>query len=223
MTMLTRNVTWQNYGMRGCCGAHTIARLWGQDTTEASRNRAVKRWYNYSKNLTVYDAKGYSLETTLKYLQRGPIPANCPHTKTPLYNLWHGGAVPVHIAFAAVVESMCDQSLIFLADNVDEEGDVHMGLFTTRAFVKWFKENNLGFAITGGPVQSTRTVNNIQGWVLHPNWKRCNTVIKNAKEELQEWIKEMNSDARIKQDVESAYAATANETAELQRTLTGGW
>ena len=227
--MLVKNCTWNNFGMQGCCGAHVISRLQSIDITESMKDISLEHWYNNVGNCvkiivpSISQAPKHYMPAALKALAGGPTQVTQGIPASSRYLGWDGGAVPVHLAFASVLASIPTQSIVFLADNMSEEGDVHFGEFTTRKFSRWFEANDLGFRITGGPVQSRRTSQDIQGWILHPNWGRCNTVISQAHEDLKLLIKELNSDPRVKERAQEAIHNQARATRAMQASLSGGW
>jgi len=138
---------------------------------------------------------------------------------------WHGGAVSVKYGFAAVLER-CTRltfSMYFMSDNMSEDGDIHLGPFSTRNFVKYLQDNNLGTIVTAGPVTSLNTDRDIQGWIFLPHWKSITKHVKKLRLELITYYKELNNDPRIKEPEQARRKQSADRSKELADQFCGGW
>jgi hypothetical protein len=137
--------------------------------------------------------------------------------------MWRGGAVPVPIAYAAVLESLDKYAIYFMSDNMDQRGDVHIGPMSTREFAKWCYYEGLGQFQTTGLVESLRTGKNLQGWMMTPNWLAIHAVVKKHREELITMIKELNKHDNIKERHTSRTRARERRSRALAEGLVAGW
>jgi hypothetical protein len=114
-------------------------------------------------------------------------------------------------------------AIYFFSDNVEGEGDVHLGPFNTRTFVHWMQTWDMGCFQTTGPITSLRTQREIQGWMFIPHWKTINKAIKAAREEYLQHIKELNEHEKIKQSGQATRKEHADESKALTCTLVSQW
>jgi len=130
---------------------------------------------------------------------------------------WHGAAIPAEWAFAALSEAMDKHrhAIYMLSDNMGELGDVHTGSFSTKNFARWLQINEAGQFQATGPIESLRTRRMIQGWLFTPNWKSMERLIKQGRNELLGYYKELNNDKHIKQPEQERLCARASDTAVL--------
>jgi len=114
---------------------------------------------------------------------------------------WYGGAVHPQVAFIAVLEDMIKNykhSIYFLSDNTEGVGDVHNGPFSTRNFVKWLREEDMGAIHSSGPVTSLRTNRELQSWIFVPNMIRCDAVVCTARDKFIKQVNKINDNDKIK-------------------------
>jgi len=136
---------------------------------------------------------------------------------------WRGAAIDIDMAFASVLESMQVHVIYVFSDNMTEEGDVHLGDFSTRNFVKWLRDNDLGSFQTTGPLTSNRTQRMIQGWFFMPSQVLLKNMIETQRTALYNKIKELNSDSDVK-DISTTEGRTEAIRAEaFAESITTGW
>jgi len=224
MDTYVRQLTYSITGAAGCCGIGTISRLHGVRVTAAQR----------ASDLSVMDADKqclgyYSRVGQFTHIRMRAVLATL--NKLPDYpdnmggqqrRIWHGGAVPLDVAYMSVLDTMSHQTrhvAYYMSDNVEGEGDVHLGPFNTRDFHKWMVHNNLCSSVSTGPMMSLKTNRELQAWIIQPYWKYVNKYLMNHKHELYDIVKEINNNVEIKQRRQSAIAGSASELQEIQRGL----
>jgi hypothetical protein len=123
-----------------------------------------------------------------------------------------GWSVPVEWGFAAVLSKMTagtKANLILMSDNLDDEGDVHVGPFGTKHFVQWLKTMDVG-EIHDTPARESHRGKKprLQVWIWHPDWEKVETLnrqgmllalkyykeIKNVEKELEAKQRNANSE-----------------------------
>jgi len=192
---------------RGCCGIGTIARLGGTTICERRRLDSYEAWKKTNPT--------QSLVRTNTDL---PLTAllNIACTRT------HKVVLPtIDEAFASVWDHCTGHgkhAIYFCSDNMSGEGDVHTGPFSTRAFVKWSVDNNLGCMQTTGPITSRRTGHYIQGWMFIPNWEVIDQTIGRARESFIKRAKEIQYEASgtVKGSIQDGCHQRARDDRELQ-------
>ena len=211
----------------GCCGIGTVARLracYPDPTTirlsleswEAAGDRRLLR--------TTYDA----MKPLIQSIQRWPYEGK--NRLNPIYSMprhyFAATSLDADIMYASVLEDMLlkrNYILWFFSDNVSRQGDVHLGAFTTRGFVKWLQDHNLGQMQTSGPIESKRTRSDIQGWLVTLNWHMCEEVVQVQKERLRAHIKEWNSNGNIKESAQRTIRTHVTESRELTARFGAAW
>lgn len=219
--MYIRGVRRLTSAFHGCCGIHVIFRLWGIDINDAQHKTTINNWLNAFEADENPVARSNGLLSCTELLAETRLDLLVKRLQSQHYRADELAAVPLDTAFAMTLEGIPKQALLFLADNMSNTGDVHTGSYTTRAFQRWFVENDLGSSITSGPVQSTRTAQNIQGWILTTNWKQINRIIKREQESLVTYIKEINNDPRIKAASQARRKEEGVRSKELKRIVCG--
>jgi hypothetical protein len=220
---------WNVGGQQGCCGIGTIARLKANYTSESQRDAALEAWLELENPHPMLSdipnwENQYLREILLQLVRRpqGAGWSGVSETWGVAAN-WHGGAVDSNIAYAAVLQSLSPYAIYFLSDNMDAEGDVHLGAFSTRGFVQWCQEQNLGQFQTTGPITSMRTQRHIQGWMWTPNWTSVGHTITKYNLEFRQYIKRINDDDRIKGPEQEKRREHSLKQQELQTSLAAGW
>ena len=227
MVDLVLKPQWTLGGQQGCCGIGSISRLNSSSCTESARRENLLSWVETKDPHPLMSDRpnwqGAQLRTIFEYLSLRPQGVNW-HGRASSTR-WFGGAVNVDYAFAAVLEHMKthQHAIWFFSDNVDGRGDVHNGPFSTRAFVKWLFNQQIGAIKDTGPVKSNRTQCNIQGWMFTPNYGYVNKIVQKLREELIAEIKEINNDPKIKAAREIRAADRVKHNAELSKNLGDNW
>ncbi len=205
---------WTLTAQRGCCGIGTISRLGAvRYLQETELEREAEGW---RKSKPTRPNVSMLCGRTLKSM------AQCASTQA-----WTPCLPTLEEGYWALLED-CRESakyaVYFLSDNVHNQGDVHLGGFATRHFVKWLQLNELGSVVSTGPVQSLRTGHNIQGWMFTPNWGVIREGIGKVKEGYISRIKEINSaDTETKASIQQARHDAGREDRELQSIFNEGW
>lgn len=128
---------------------------------------------------------------------------------------------PVEWGFAGVLSALdrpTPPNLYWMSDNMDEEGDVHNGPFSTKNFVMWLKEMDVG-ALHEVPARNSHRGGGhpIQIWVWHPDWPKVREVVTHCYNLAKEYHKEIASvEERIEQirkDQNRAYLDTFSQAA----------
>ena len=217
-------------GQRGCCGAGTIARITGTPSTRSQRESARNDWYNNSAAVLalVKPRSNWKEDTITQCMKRNarmPLSSDSTYQRGSAVNHWRGGDVTLDVAFGSILEQLkaSKYALYFMSDNVDGEGDVHLGPCNTRDFTKWLVTHQLGTIMTAGAVVSLRTGKRIQGWIFHPDWTAVNQMVAKQRASYIAMIEEMNSDPRLKERTEGRFAAQAREREEFNTGLITGW
>ena len=104
---------------------------------------------------------------------------------------------PVEWGFAGVLSKIdrpTPPNLYMMSDNMDDEGDVHNGPFSTKNFVSWLKEMDVG-AIHEVPAQESHRGGGhpIQVWIYHPDWPKVREVVTQCYELAKAFHKEIAS------------------------------
>jgi hypothetical protein len=225
--MYIKNSVWQGQGMPGCCGVHVLYRLFGVNITKTSHLVELNGLLNACKDqerpgrLLGSPQNQQSVESSLSFMVRTLTQKSKCWQRTDIPAI--RTAVPLDTMFTAVLQSVPKQALIYLTDNMSGEGDVYLGSFTTRSFKKWYVDNELGAIVTSGPVTSTRTQKQIQGWILTPNWPTINKLIKIEHEKLLQFVKDTNNDPRIKSINQSRINERVHDARRLAATVLDGW
>ena len=138
---------------------------------------------------------------------------------------WFGNAISPDIAYSIVLEGMqrTKYAIYFMSDNMDNSGDVHIGPFTTRGFVTWLRDHDLGAIQTCGPVISLRTRRNIQGWIFVPHWDLCTTRIIKDRARLIKLYKGYNNDPKIKEAQQERCKEQHEASRTISAALSSGW
>ena len=226
MTVLVSQARWQKGGQLGCCGIGTVARLKACYPEPADITRHLLHWREATRP-QILRPRHDSLDVMIKQIQRFPFIKEVHSTTYGLPSVYFKGtAIPLEMAFASVIDSMltCENyGLWFLSDNVSGAGDHHSGEFSTRAFVRWCKDKDLGAWQTSGPVTSWRTTRDIQGWIFTMHKKACRSVVEVHKDTLLKMIKEWNSNEQVKSKGQAAIHAHVTESRELTAGFDDAW
>ena len=221
---------WKLSGQQGCCGIGTVSRLRANYPAPAVIMLAHKLWQERDDARLLDQRHGNDLVARVRNIQRFPYDSAI-QVSTSIYNLpsnyFAATAVPQDIAYAMVLSQMLSNQnygIWFLSDNVSGgHGDVHLGEFTTRGFVYWCHNNNLGTMQTTGPQTSRRTRDDIQGWMLTLHWDNCTEKVRTANSALTELIKEWNSDTSIKASGTAIKHQEATRRREFDERIGRAW
>jgi hypothetical protein len=162
---------WEIVPMPSCCSADVVTRLRGEYTTK-----------------TVADKQAAKLDMAAYYNEALPLPEFLRE------NLFaEGHAIPLDICFAAVVEDMSRHesgaNLFIATDNVTKhrEGDVEVGTFHTRGFMRWLARKGLAQVIRG--VNGVGDDGRITTWSARLNIPKCKHYVNVQKTELSKLLK----------------------------------
>jgi len=129
-TSMVKSLGWDVTGMPGCCGAMIIRRLYASYCKDVDYNDCVAYGHSVNMGNISQAIKGVSWHRPRHY---APVP------------LWLG--------YSACLQDMRAEQgrrnvLWFASDNVSGRGDVHRGVFSTRDFIEWLKEEKLATVAT---------------------------------------------------------------------------
>lgn len=208
---------------QGCCGIASVTRLAGTYPSASTIKKQFGSWARQADKGILFPATStaytsWTLHRLVNLSQIKPEGFDSP-------DYWCATAIPISIGYAAVLSEMrrFNQSLYFMSDNMSNQGDCHIGAFSTRFFVKWLTDMNLGTFQTSGPVISRRTGRFIQGWMFTPNIQACDTMVARKKEDMLALIKEWNSDTRIKGKDQATRKAAAQKSEAVTSAILDGW
>jgi hypothetical protein len=219
---------WTVTGTAGCCGIGSIHRLAGRYCAASQRDAAVKAWYeSEDPKALMSDMPGWSTRSTMAqiFAMSAKRPQGVRYKGTQATATWYGAAVPVELCFAAVLEEMLDKKYViyFMSDNMTQHGDVHTGPFSTKAFVRWLRDNEVGQFQATGPLESMRTTRLIQGWMFTPNWDQVSKLAEAGKKDLIKYFKELNNDKRVKDPEQDRLRERAEQSRVLADQFVAGW
>jgi hypothetical protein len=126
----------------------------------------------------------------------------------------------------AVLEDMLKNyrySIYFFSDNTEEVGDVHIGPFSTRSFVKWLRKEDMGAIHSSGPVTSLRTSRELQSWIFVPNINRCEQQIIKVRDEFIKQVNEINDNDKIQDAERDRRKEHALASKAIRDTLSSDW
>jgi hypothetical protein len=136
-------------------------------------------------------------------------------------NATYQWSYPIEWGFAGLI-SACDRptppNLYMMSDNMDEEGDVHNGPYSTKNFVMWLKEMDVG-DIHEVPARNSHRGGNhpIQVWVWHPDWPKCREVVQQCYDLAKEYHKEIENVeekiVQVRKDRNAQYLSTFSSAA----------
>ena len=229
MSTLVCNARWKLGPQLGCCGIGTVARLRANYPDKARIKGSLLKWESQKKPaLLARLGDEDRMAEVIKTMNRQPWAGRQPYISA--YELpatyFAATALPIELVFTALLEKMIVCScygIWFFSDNVTTEGDVHMGAFSTRLFVEWMIQENLGTMQTTGPILSRRTGRNIQGWMVTLNWPNCEARIERERAHLQRLIKEFNSNEHVKSKGQATIKAHEQERKAFARELLTRW
>lgn len=166
---------------QGCCGLYEVYRLKASYESEKAREKRIK---GYLKDPI----------STIRTVEE------CNHLAQQLAEFsdsemrW---SYPIEWGFAGVLDRMnrgVQPNLIYMSDNMDAEGDVHTGPFSTKNFVSWIKEMDIGDIHETPPRPSHRGGNHpIQVWVWHPEWDKIEEVVNHCHDLARDYYKEIKN------------------------------
>lgn len=187
---------WRLATFDGCCGAAVIARLGASYTTE--KGQAIAK-------------KAYFERPTVKPLKTTPVhndyfdvlarAAHCHDMGPGAAGFNHSMAMTPRAAFACLIHTASKrrrQAIYFMADNLEEVGDVHTGIFSTKNFVQFIRLEGLGAVQEASPIQSTKTQRQLGAWIWTPDWAACNKLTSAEFLAFKSQVKEFNRHDRLK-------------------------
>lgn len=189
----------------GCCGLFELFRLKGSYETAKERDSRIDKLLKAGVDATVHVEDPGKLHHLLDSMSSGTFQ-------------W---SYPVEWAFAGVLSALdrpTPPNLYWMSDNMDEDGDVHTGAFSTKNFVMWLKEMDVG-DLHEVPAQKSHRGGGhpIQIWVWHPNWDKVREVITHCYTLAKEYHKEIASVeakvAKARQDRNKEYLNTFSQAA----------
>ena len=196
-----RKLNYTLTAFKGCCGAGVLSRL----NSPYRRNKQQAEYYHerLMEPLPMFPS---SNGTAKQYLD---------HARS-LY-------IPVEIAFGVMLGDIRAKrcyALYALVDNISEAGDYIDGCFTTRAFARWIRINDLGTLVSIGPVPSRSTGRSLQGWMWTPNWNHITReIITPSRQYVIDTIKEINNSDRLKALNEERHKQRSDENRRLQAVI----
>lgn len=203
---LLKSTSWKYSQLHGSCGVFELYRLKASYETETERDHRLAILRNEAVPI-IPVLKGNTLSDQLRAFTDSSM----------------GWSIPVEWGFTAVLDKLYNgtkANLIVMTDNIDDDGDVHIGPFGTKHFAKWVMENDLGDVHETPPRKSHRGRQpHLQVWVWHPNWENISTIITKCRMLALEYYKEIKN---VEKEFE---ALRANANADLLRTLSqaAGW
>ena len=222
------NPTFQVGAQQGCCGIGTVARLASSRCYPSAKAQNIESWLSLEEPFPLLSDlptwENATLQTIFIYLARRPEGLRWAGRRG--YESWYGSAVTQDQAFAMLTQHITtihQYAIYFMSDNVQGEGDVHVGPFNTRSYVRWLRDNDLGAVHTSGPIESRRTHHNIQGWIFVPHYGRCAEIVTAQRDVLIAEIKEQNDDPRIKEKEQQRLNERSIQRQQLQRDFSEGW
>jgi hypothetical protein len=118
-------------------------------------------------------------------------------------------------------------SLYTMSDNVSGDGDVHLGAFAPRHFADWLENTCVpGISIaTSGEIESCRTGEEIQGWVIIVDWDDgdLHDCIDELRSKIICQIEEIYKSESIQANIERQRVAEEDRNGELRTLLDGAW
>jgi len=184
---LLKTFGWRISQSHGCCGLYELYRLKATYETEAERSAR-------------HDAF-----ITCGVVQGGPVKRACKlHEQVEQFTkAGMGWSIPVEWGFAAILDKLRgvgrgleDRSggpnIVMLSDNMEDEGDVHIGPFGTKHFVAWIKDMDIG-PVHETPMRKSHkaSARNLQVWIWHPDYDKIKTVCAQAYELTTAYLKEI--------------------------------
>ena len=128
------------------------------------------------------------------------------------------------LSFIWMHEQNRGYTTLFLSDNMGSEGDVHLGDFSTKNFMEWFIDEELGVvATTPDTVKSHKgTQQPIRAWIVQPDWKKINLMFAPACKRILTKIKDINRGRKDQSTSDTPKTSLSFSTATLGQRLTGG-
>lgn len=197
-----------------------LMRLRGVNISQSTRANYRNRWVtdpaSKARILYIKGSRNRTMATWLTQLGRQYDGAAHHNPLTKAF------AVPKEIAYASVMESLVrnHQCISLLTDNMSGRGDLCSSHFNPRGFVRWVMMENLGTICTTGPIQSTVTNADIQGWFFTPRFDKARDIVKLAREWLIEEVDNANKAGTLQERYEESRAIRATKASALSRTLT---
>lgn len=197
MTDNTQMLSAVNYKFsqsNGCCGMHELYRLKASYETMADAEERHKHMVTMGIPMTLVATAPYLHELVHNMLESTmcwPIPVEWGYTHI-LSKLYHGAR----------------SNIIVMSDNMDDEGDVHIGPFGTKHFAKWVQTMDIGDVHEVPARKSHRGSGHmLQVWVWHPDWNKVSTLVKQCLVLAREYFKEIeDAEKDIKQQRADANA-----------------
>lgn len=181
MSSLLRSFSWHVSQSQGCCGLFEIYRLKASYETEKERDARTKALMDAGIAQGAKVQKSEALHKLLRSMTEAE----------------YGWSVPIEWGFAAVLDKLdrnTPPNLFFMSDNLDEDGDVHTGAFSTKNFVAWLKEMDVGALHETPPQKSHRGgAHPLQVWVWHPDWDKVREVTSHCMTLALDYYKEIES------------------------------
>jgi len=218
--MRTKLVTQLSYNISnavGCCGIGTISRLHAKTVLPARKAVEIQRYATSKTPCGYFDNVSKWQNDPMRSILRRIN--NMPNN---LQKRWNGGGVSTDIAYMSVLDTLLrgpTHVAYYMSDNVEGEGDVHLGPFNTRDFHQWMVAHNLCGSITTGPMISRKTNRALQAWIIQPCWDFIDKYIEVHEQELYDVVLEINNHDNIKKRREATIARSAREIDDLRREL----
>jgi len=163
-----------------------INRLRGEyRVSAATANRAAKKMKGSAKPISIEQRPHLHLL----------MAAYSPH--------WEAGGYGQHYELADGFASVLDEcakeygkyTTIIMSDNMRRSrGDVHTGIFSTKNFMEWFIDEELGLVTTPEDTVDSHTDTNapLRVWIINPDWTKIETLFAPARERILTKIEEAN-------------------------------
>lgn len=179
--MLVKFMDWYTDSVESCCALNTLCRLEGEYISQENSDTLL---VEYKKT----DTKVYEIANNFKMME---LKGCCPTLVA---------AVPVHLAFAAVLDDMINSRNSNLSrqawmvnDTYCRNGDVHNGIFSTKRFMEWLGEQNVANITTSHRMGGRR----IRVWAFTLRTRPVNRLLKRSVKEYKQFYVDRFKDFEV--------------------------
>ena len=209
-----------------CCGASTLGRLRSSTISLGCIRDNLKRAMKDRVTPVFSEQHGWQKNWTVDTMVRKFNSEIRDHNTKELPSCSYF-ALDQEDSFIALIETLgksSPQALYLMTDNIEGVGDVHTGPYSTKHFAQWLGRMGIVGISTPGPVKSTRTGAEIQGWVANFPWESrgIKEPIADLRDRVINAIKEINNSDAIKENYQRERSKDAKLNGEL-RTKLSGW
>ena len=205
--ILVSGMQWHIEEMPQCCGATVLCRL---EACYHARAGIVKKIKDMQK-----------LSINFSFTPLTQIASLSDHVQSKHYSPWL--AIPVKLAYASVLEHLidnrCNKDKLFLVtDNVSRPlmGDVMLGPFSSRNFVRWLEREGLADVHRGATARnnwqdaySTYHTKSITTWSFTIKDKVAKACIKSATADVLAWYNRISKQfTQVRESIKTPTTAT---------------